>query len=190
MGTGYKRVRYFSLPAETVGHIWLPPRRSTITCFLQRLLYLVNSFLQRLYVWLCFLPRLSAGSRIAQTVSAGSHFSWTVVSTESKRSRTVSGEAKYDGQSLQEAKISGLVYTCIPVVGENSHQWLDDSSETSHFIVKFWRHHLSHFWHAYHSWPWLKSRSWIILCRSESGNFGSWRYLTHFAQRLSFFRIQ
>ena len=42
-----------------------------------------------------------------------------------KKSRTVSAEAKYDGQSLQEAKISGLVYTlcsykvkeplCLPV---------------------------------------------------------------------------
>ena len=34
-----------------------------------------------------------------------------VVSAGSKISRTVSAEAKYDGQSLQEAKISGLVYT-------------------------------------------------------------------------------
>ena len=53
----------------------------------------------------------SAGSRITRTVSAGSHFSWTVVLAGSKRSCTVSGEAKYDGQSLQEAKISGLVYS-------------------------------------------------------------------------------
>ena len=30
---------------------------------------------------------------------------------ESRESRTVSAEAKYDGQSLQEAKIGGLVYT-------------------------------------------------------------------------------
>ena len=58
----------------------------------------------------CFLPRLSAGSRITRTVSA-SHLSWTVVSAGSRSSRTVSAEAKYDGQSLQEAKISGLVYT-------------------------------------------------------------------------------
>ena len=42
-------------------------------------------------------------------------FSWTVVSAGSKRSRTVSAEAKYDGQSLQEAKVSGLVYACKPV---------------------------------------------------------------------------
>ena len=42
---------------------------------------------------------------------ADSRFSWTVVSAESKRSRIVSEEAKYDGQSLLEAKISGLVYT-------------------------------------------------------------------------------
>ena len=52
--------------------------------------------------------RVSAGGRITRTVSAGSHFSWTIVSAGSKRSRTVSTEAKYDGQSLQEAKISGL----------------------------------------------------------------------------------
>ena len=52
------------------------------------------------------------GNRITRTVSAGSYFSWTVVSEGSKRSRTVSAEAKYDGKSLQEAKISGLVYTC------------------------------------------------------------------------------
>ena len=55
--------------------------------------------------------RLSAGSRITRTVSAGSRFSWTVVSAGSRSSLTVSVEAKYDGQSLQVAKISGLVYT-------------------------------------------------------------------------------
>ena len=82
-----------------------------ISCFLPRLLYLVNGFLQRLSVRFCFLPRVSAESRITQTVSAGSHFSWTVVSAGSKRSRTVSADAKYDGQSLQEAKISRLDYT-------------------------------------------------------------------------------
>ena len=44
-------------------------------------------------------------------VSAGSYLPSTAVSAGSKRSRTVSAEAKYDGQFLQEAKISGLVYT-------------------------------------------------------------------------------
>ena len=34
-------------------------------------------------------------------------------SRESTRSRTVLAEAKYDGQSRQEAKIGGLVYTPI-----------------------------------------------------------------------------
>ena len=72
--TGYKWVHQFTLPAETVCHIWLPPRLSVISCFLLRLLYSVNSFLQRLSVWFCFLPRLWAGSRITQIVSAGSHF--------------------------------------------------------------------------------------------------------------------
>ena len=37
LNTGYKRVRLFSLPAETVRHIWLPPRLSLISCFLPRL---------------------------------------------------------------------------------------------------------------------------------------------------------
>ena len=109
--TGYKRVRQFTLPAETVRHIWLPPRLSAISYFLQRLLCSVNRFLQRLSVRFSFLPRVSAGSRITRIVSAGSNFSWTVVSSGSKRSRTVSAKAKYDGQSLQEARISGLVYT-------------------------------------------------------------------------------
>ena len=58
-----------------------------------------------------FLPRVSAGSRITQTVSAGSHFSLMVDPAGSKSSWTVSAEAKYDGQSLQEAKISGISYT-------------------------------------------------------------------------------
>ena len=65
------------LSAETVCHIWLLPRLSAISCFLHRLLCLVNSFL---------LPRVLAGSRITWTVSAGSHFSWTVVSAGSRRS--------------------------------------------------------------------------------------------------------
>ena len=38
-------------------------------------------------------------------------FSRTEVLEGSKRSRTVSSEAKYDGQSRQEAKNGGLVYT-------------------------------------------------------------------------------
>ena len=83
-------------------------------CPLPRLLYLVNSFLQRPSVGFSFLPRVSAGNKITPTVSAGSHFSWTVVSAGSRRSRTVSAEAEYNGQSLQEAKISGLVYTLCP----------------------------------------------------------------------------
>ena len=111
MFTGDQPVRQFPLPAETVCHIWLPPRLSAISCFLPRLLCLENSYLQRLSEWFSFLPRVSAGSRITRTVSAGSHFSWTVVSAGRKRSQTVSAEAKYDRQSLQEAKISWLVYT-------------------------------------------------------------------------------
>ena len=46
------------------------------------------------------------------TVSAGIHF-FVDGSLDRKQeiSQTVSAETKYDGQSLQEAKISGLVYT-------------------------------------------------------------------------------
>ena len=109
--TGYKRVCLFSLPAETVRHIWLPPRLSVISCFLLRLPSMKNGFLQRLSVWICFLPRLSAGSRITRTVSAGSYLPSTTVWAGNKRSWTVLAEAKYDKQSLQEAKFSGLVYT-------------------------------------------------------------------------------
>ena len=79
--TGYKLVRQFSLPVDTVHLIWLPPRR------------------------------VSAGSNITQTVSAGSNFSRTVVLEGSKRSRTVLADAKYDGQSQQEAKIGGVLFT-------------------------------------------------------------------------------
>ena len=98
--TGYKQVHQFSLPAETVRHIWLLQRLSAISCFLPRLFCLENSFLQR----------LSAGSRITQTVTAGSHFLWMEVSAGGKRSWTVVAKAKYDRQSLQEAKISGLIF--------------------------------------------------------------------------------
>ena len=43
--TGCKRVRKVSLPAETVRHIWLPPRLSVISCFLPRLPSTKNGFL-------------------------------------------------------------------------------------------------------------------------------------------------
>ena len=82
-----------------------------ISRFLPRLPSTKNGFLQRVSVSFCFLPRLSAGSTIIRIVSAGSYLPSTIASAGSKRSRTVSAEAKYDGQSLQEAKISGLVYT-------------------------------------------------------------------------------
>ena len=62
------------------------------------------------------LPRLSAGNLISRTVSAGSYLLSTTVSVGSKRSRTVSAEANYDGRSLQEALIGGLVYTlCLSI---------------------------------------------------------------------------
>ena len=46
-----------------------------------------------------------------RTVSAGNYLPSTTVLAGSKRSRTVLAEGKYDGQSLQEAKISGFFYT-------------------------------------------------------------------------------
>ena len=48
ISTGYKRVCQFMLLAETVRHIWLPPRLSVISCFLLRLPSPKNGFLQRL----------------------------------------------------------------------------------------------------------------------------------------------
>ena len=43
--TGYKLVRQFLLPAETICHFWLPPKLSAISCFLQRLLSAKKDFL-------------------------------------------------------------------------------------------------------------------------------------------------
>ena len=106
--TGYKRVRQLSLPAETVHHIWLHGDcpQSLASCR--------DSCAREIAS--CGDCPCDLGSRITGTVSAGSHFSWTVISAVSKRSCTVSAEAKYDRQSLQEAKISGLVYTlCTPI---------------------------------------------------------------------------
>ncbi|MEW8547455.1 MAG: hypothetical protein AB2693_28445 [Candidatus Thiodiazotropha sp.] len=54
-----------------------------------------NGFLQSLYALFCFLLRVSA--------------SCTAISARSKRWWTISAEAKNDGQSLQEAKIGGIV---------------------------------------------------------------------------------
>ena len=116
--TGYKLICRCSLPVETVRHILLPPRLSSSSCFLPRLLY-INGFLSSLSAYFCFLPRvcprdsascrrLSAGISIMRTVSAGSHYARTVGSKGSKRSRTVSAAVKCDGQSQQEAKIDGL----------------------------------------------------------------------------------
>ena len=62
INTGYKRVCQFSLPAETVHHIWLPPRLSAISCFLPRLLCSGISILQKLSVWLCCESRQEAES--------------------------------------------------------------------------------------------------------------------------------
>ena len=58
------------------------------------------------------LPAERLGRKlITGTVSARSYLPSTTVSAGSKRLQTVSAEAKYDRQSLQETKISRLVYT-------------------------------------------------------------------------------
>ena len=78
------------LPAQTTGHEkWLPAET----------------------VCVILLPAEMLSRKLNHTVSAGSYFPSRSVSAGSKRSLTVSTEAKYDGQSLQGAKISGLVYT-------------------------------------------------------------------------------
>ena len=80
-------VRDLLLPAETTVHEkWLP--EETV-----RVILLLAETLGR------------------KLISAGSYFPSTTVSAGSKRSRTVSAEVKYDGQSLQDAKIDGHVYT-------------------------------------------------------------------------------
>ena len=45
--------------------------------------------------------------------SHGQSLQEAIYQAQQSRSRTVSAETKYDGQSLQEAKISGLVYTLL-----------------------------------------------------------------------------
>ena len=79
--TGYELFCQFFLPAETVViigfhrnclwsvasyrdcwwsvcHTWFLPKLSVISCFLLRLLYMVNGFQLSLSKWICFLPRL------------------------------------------------------------------------------------------------------------------------------------
>ena len=77
----------FSLPAETVSHIWLLSRLSANSCFVPRLLSVKNCFLPRQSAWLCFLLGVSTGRRVTQTDSAGSHLSGIIVSARSKRSQ-------------------------------------------------------------------------------------------------------
>ncbi|MEW8548802.1 MAG: hypothetical protein AB2693_35330 [Candidatus Thiodiazotropha sp.] len=85
-------VREFLLPAETTAHDeWLP--------------------VETVRVILLPAETLDRKQNHTSTISAGSHFTRTVVSAGSKSSRTVSAEAKIDGESLQEAKFGGLVYT-------------------------------------------------------------------------------
>ena len=74
--TGCKRVRKVSLPAETVRHIWLPPRLSAISCFLPRLRKMASY--RKLFPKHNSLGRKQEiadsleGSQIWRTVSAGS----------------------------------------------------------------------------------------------------------------------
>ena len=85
------------LPAETVPVILLPAETLG-----RKLIHTKHNSLGR---------KQEVTDSLTRTVSAGSYLPSTTVLAGSKRSLTVSAEAKYDGQSLQEAKISGLVYT-------------------------------------------------------------------------------
>ena len=133
MHTGYNRFRQFSLPAETVHHIWLPPRLSSTLascrdyCPVRELLLPAETTV--LEEWLpaetvrvtasCWESRQEAESCWQSLQEA--IYRCTEVPTGSKSSRTVSAEARYDVQSLQEAKIGGIDYTlwCITeVIGE------------------------------------------------------------------------
>ena len=129
--TGYKLVRQFSLPAETVCHIWLPSRLSGITCFLPRLLPREKK-LPAETVRVNVLPAENlvrkqnqpdtVGSKLFITHSSlvrkqnhahtfGSKLFITAQqSRQEQESRTVPAEDKYDGQSRREPKTGGLVY--------------------------------------------------------------------------------
>ena len=97
--TGYKLVRRYSLPAETVRHIWLPPR-------LSRSLAYCRDYRPRVMASCQDCPRNYASCR-TRIDSAGSRFTHTTICAGSKRLRTVSAEAIY--QSRKETKIGGLV---------------------------------------------------------------------------------
>ena len=85
--TGY--LYQYSLPAETVSHIWFPRTLSDLS----------------LPVETCTSSRVSPcdsascqdfqQEAVKRTVSTGGHFSWTVVLEGSKRSRASSAEAKF-----------------------------------------------------------------------------------------------
>ena len=97
--TGYKLVRHFSFPAETVRQMSL-----------LRLFASCRDYTLREMASFRGGPRDSVPC-LTRTVSAGSHLSWTVISAGSKKSQSVSGGAKTDGQSGQEPKTGRLVYT-------------------------------------------------------------------------------
>ena len=109
INTGYKQVRHLKLPAETVGHSWLPPRLSVVSCFLLRLLCSVKSFLQRLFVW---LDSCRASSRQEAEWHGQSLQEAIFVDGSLCRKQEIMdslGGSQIWGKSLQEGKISGIV---------------------------------------------------------------------------------
>ena len=68
---------WFSLPVENVHHIWLLLRLSKISCFLPKVLHMINSFLPRLSMCFYFLPRVSTISHISHSKTThGCHLSF------------------------------------------------------------------------------------------------------------------
>ena len=112
--TGYKLVRQFLLPAETVRNIWLPPRLSAISCFLPRLLFAkMSSCRDRLRECVSYrdCPRDCASCQESRQEAESREQSReeTIYHVQQSRQKAGDCDAKYDGQSRQEAKIGGLV---------------------------------------------------------------------------------
>ena len=100
--TGYKRVRLFSLPAETIRHIWLPPRLSAISCFLARIPSTKDGFLSR-RVCACDSASFRDSRQELKEQSLQEAIYRAQQSRQETRDRGSLGGSQYDGQSLQEA---------------------------------------------------------------------------------------
>ena len=111
--TGFKLIRQFSLPAETIRYIWIPPRLRDLLLPSMTTVH-KNDF--------------STGSRIMRTVSAGSYLSRTGVPAGSTRSRA---EAKTDSLERNVSWQTSLQPECLAlwlpfsrVLRVSGHRWL------------------------------------------------------------------